>query len=140
MLCFSNKPVKDWDLFSELVEPPIDPQPQTSSDQELFSETNPQIIGDPEPSEFPIHCMFINIVLPYASVGNLTFKLKPNVEGVWKLRVPHARDSVRSFASKYLSSWLPIGGIWSRARGSNIVRKRGTISAEDRPTLSLKSL
>ena len=79
-----NKPVKDWDIFTELVEPPIDPQPQTCSDPELFSETNPQIIGDPEPFEFPIHRVLLNMVLPYASADNPTFKLEVNVEGIWK--------------------------------------------------------
>ena len=81
MPCLSNK-VKDWELSSELVEPPIDPQPQTSTHRELFSEMKPQITVDPEPSETPIHPILINIVPPYASVDNPTFKLKVNVEGV----------------------------------------------------------
>lgn len=36
MPCFSNEPVKDRELVSEFVEPPIDLQTQTSSDRELF--------------------------------------------------------------------------------------------------------
>ena len=82
MSCLSSKPVKDWEVFSELVEAPFDPQSKTSSDRELFSEIIPQIIGDPQPSETPIHLMLINVVRPYTNVDNPTFKVKVKVEGV----------------------------------------------------------
>ena len=56
MPCLSNK-VKDWELFSDSLNPLIHPQPQASSDRELFSEMKPQIIVNREPSETPIHRM-----------------------------------------------------------------------------------
>ena len=33
---------------------PVDPQAQTTNDRKLFSEINPQVIGDPESPETPI--------------------------------------------------------------------------------------